>query len=200
MEYVMAIVAYPIAWREWTKEKSKPFLLRIPRWIKPNHISYLRILLTFPICYFLFVDRIICLAFFLYLIACITDFLDGALAEVRNERTAWGKILDPIADKTLKGAIFLFLIYTVFSQWPVFKVVLWTNIGIDIVTATSALAVSCWKKDFSGANKYGKVKFGCQCAGVFLVMFQCITLAFAALSLSAILGVCSAVEHLKNLS
>ncbi|HRZ95157.1 MAG TPA: CDP-alcohol phosphatidyltransferase family protein [Candidatus Moranbacteria bacterium] len=200
MEYVMAIVAYPIAWREWAKEKSKPFLLCFPRWITPNLISYFRILLTAPICYFLFIDQVFVLAFCLYVIACITDFLDGALAEVKNMKTAWGKILDPIADKILKGTIFTFLIYTVFSQWAVFQVVLWANIGTDVITAVSALAVSCWKKDFAGANKYGKVKFGCQCAGVFSVMFQCVTLAFIALSLSAILGVCSAIKHLRNLS
>jgi phosphatidylglycerophosphate synthase len=200
MQYVMALVMWPMFWRDWAKEKSKPFLCWIPPWIKPNHLSYSRILLTFPICYFLFIYRIIILAFFLYIIACATDFLDGALAEVRNERTAWGKILDPIADKVLKGSIFLFLIYMMFSQWPIFKVVLWANIGLDGVTAIVALAVSCWKKDFAGANKFGKIKFGCQCAGVFFIMFQCIKLAFIALSLSAIFAVCSAVKHLQNLS
>jgi CDP-diacylglycerol---glycerol-3-phosphate 3-phosphatidyltransferase len=200
MQYVMAIVMWPMSWRDWAKERSRPFLLWLPLWIKPNHLSYSRILLTVPICYFLFINRILILAFFLYAIACVTDFLDGALAEVRNERTAWGKILDPIADKVLKGSIFLFLIYVVFSQWPIFKMVLWANIGIDAATAVTALAVSCWKRDFAGANRFGKIKFGCQCAGVFFIMFQCINLAFVALALSAALGVRSAVKHLQTLS
>ncbi|MGQ0767017.1 MAG: CDP-alcohol phosphatidyltransferase family protein [Gemmatimonadota bacterium] len=40
-------------------------------------------------------------AWFLYLAAAITDYFDGKLARDRNLVTNFGKLLDPIADKTL---------------------------------------------------------------------------------------------------
>ena len=37
----------------------------------------------------------------LFIIAAITDYLDGYLARSRNELSAFGRLLDPIADKLL---------------------------------------------------------------------------------------------------
>lgn len=37
----------------------------------------------------------------LFIVACITDYLDGYLARSRNELSAFGRLLDPIADKLL---------------------------------------------------------------------------------------------------
>ena len=41
------------------------------------------------------------LAAVLFLVASITDYLDGYLARARNETSAFGRLLDPIADKLL---------------------------------------------------------------------------------------------------
>ena len=41
------------------------------------------------------------LAAVLFIIASITDYLDGYLARARNETSAFGRLLDPIADKLL---------------------------------------------------------------------------------------------------
>ena len=41
------------------------------------------------------------LAAVLFIIAAITDYLDGYLARSRNETSAFGRLLDPIADKLL---------------------------------------------------------------------------------------------------
>lgn len=40
-------------------------------------------------------------AFAVFLAASLTDYLDGRLARQRNEVTSIGKLMDPIADKTL---------------------------------------------------------------------------------------------------
>ncbi|MBP1532311.1 MAG: CDP-alcohol phosphatidyltransferase family protein, partial [Alphaproteobacteria bacterium] len=37
----------------------------------------------------------------LFVAASITDYLDGYLARARNETSAFGRLLDPIADKLL---------------------------------------------------------------------------------------------------
>ena len=51
----------------------------------------------------------------LFIIASLTDFLDGYLARSRNEITTFGKFLDPIADKILVLTALLFILK--FPYW-----------------------------------------------------------------------------------
>ncbi len=46
-----------------------------------------------------------------YVIACITDWLDGYLARVWDQQSMLGRMLDPIADKLLVGTTLLMLAY-----------------------------------------------------------------------------------------
>ncbi len=48
----------------------------------------------------------------LFALAGITDYMDGYLARHLNQLSAFGRVLDPIADKLLVGAILLMLAYT----------------------------------------------------------------------------------------
>lgn len=50
------------------------------------------------------------LAFLLFAAACITDFLDGYMARRRRQLSAFGRFLDPIADKLLVAAVLLMLV------------------------------------------------------------------------------------------
>ena len=52
--------------------------------------------------------RIIALAIFI--VAGITDFLDGYLARALSQQSALGRMLDPIADKLLVAAVLLMLV------------------------------------------------------------------------------------------
>ena len=46
----------------------------------------------------------------IFLVAAVTDFLDGWLARRRNQTTKLGALLDPIADKLLMSAAFISLV------------------------------------------------------------------------------------------
>ena len=58
----------------------------------------------------------------LFLIASLTDFLDGNMARLLNEQTFLGACLDPIADKILLVPCFMTL---AFIKTPLFSIPLW---------------------------------------------------------------------------
>src|SRR5690606_18063772 len=60
-------------------------------------------------------------AFYAYLIAALTDFLDGYLARKLNAESKWGAILDPIADKILVCGTILGL-FAITPADPIFAV------------------------------------------------------------------------------
>ena len=78
----------------------------------PNVLTYLRILAVPAV--------VLCLmaidgtggrwwALVVYVVACLTDWLDGFLARVWHQQSALGRMLDPIADKLLVGTTLLML-------------------------------------------------------------------------------------------
>jgi len=69
-------------------------------WTIPNILTIIRILLT-PIFVMAYTSENFNLAWILFLIAGLTDALDGFLARIWNQRTQLGAMLDPLADKTL---------------------------------------------------------------------------------------------------
>ena len=73
----------------------------------PNLLSIIRIALVYPVLNNIFLGQFI-LSIIFFLIASITDALDGFLARRMNWQTNLGKILDPVADKLLlSGTIFI---------------------------------------------------------------------------------------------
>jgi len=53
-------------------------------------------------------------AFWLFIVAAVSDFLDGYLARKYNQVTAFGRILDPFVDKVLVGGAFVLFLGTGF--------------------------------------------------------------------------------------
>jgi cardiolipin synthase len=76
----------------------------------PNGLTILRILVA-PVISILLVYRFWRLALTVFLLAGITDALDGFFARSRAQRTDLGMILDPLADKLLLFAAFMTLVY-----------------------------------------------------------------------------------------
>lgn len=65
------------------------------------------------------------LAFAIFTIACITDWLDGYLARIWQQQSNLGRMLDPIADKLLVGATLMMLVYTrAIDGWSIWAAII----------------------------------------------------------------------------
>jgi len=84
---------------------------RTPLTSVPNLITYGRILLVPVIVYLLMTGDITLrlIALVLYVLAALSDWLDGYLARRWNQGSPLGQMLDPIADKLLVGALIVTL-------------------------------------------------------------------------------------------
>jgi len=78
-----------------------------------NRITVFRIFLVPLIVFFLLYSSkyyMHLIAAFIFLIASLTDLIDGYIARYRNEVTNFGKLLDPIADKLLTSSALISLV------------------------------------------------------------------------------------------
>lgn len=91
-------------------------------WTASNAVSLLRLVLTAPIVWLLLHDRNV-EAVIVSLVAAVTDWVDGRLARATYTVSEWGKILDPIADKVLVGAVVVvMLLQQIMPAWFVMSV------------------------------------------------------------------------------
>lgn len=74
-----------------------------------NSLSIFRLILTLPLAYSLWNDKLIWVLV-IAIVASISDFLDGFFARKLNQITELGKILDPVADKTIVSVAGLILL------------------------------------------------------------------------------------------
>lgn len=81
-------------------------------WVTPNQLTIGRILAIPVVVYLIYLGGPVAntLAWLLFTIAGVTDYLDGDLARSRGEVTLLGRMLDPIADKMLISASLIMLV------------------------------------------------------------------------------------------
>jgi len=88
----------------------------------PNFLTLSRFVLAIVFLVFLFIDGLgfKVAAFATFALACLTDYWDGIWARKHNQITAFGQILDPIADKFLTFSAFLaFVNMRILPAWVV---------------------------------------------------------------------------------
>lgn len=95
----------------------------------PNAISVSRIILIAPILWCLY-QGYFNWAVYLFVIAGITDALDGYLAKRFNCESRLGTILDPVADKLLLVFTMLMLAYLGLLPWWLFALVMIRDVWI----------------------------------------------------------------------
>ena len=103
-------------------------------------------------------------AWFAFAVASVTDRVDGELARRRGLVTDFGKIADPIADKTLIGAALVGLSLLDELAWWVTVVVLAREVGITL------LRFFVIRHGVLPASRGGKVKTLLQAVGIGLLV------------------------------
>lgn len=104
----------------------------------PNALTLLRILLVPVLAWLLLVDggddiTYRMLAFAVFVIACVTDRIDGNIARSRGLVTDFGKIADPIADKLLLGTVLVVFSALGDIPWWVTVVILGRELGVTLL-------------------------------------------------------------------
>ena len=102
----------------------------------PNAITVLRILIT-PIFVILLLRDLNGLALLVFVLAGVSDGLDGLIARMFNQRSDLGAVLDPIADKLLLSAAYISL--GVLRDIPGWLVVVVISRDVLIVTGIAVL-------------------------------------------------------------
>lgn len=118
-----------------------------------NKITMIRVFLV-PIFMVLFmIDSTVChyAALGVFILASVTDAIDGHVARKYNQITTFGKFVDPLADKVLTTAAFLILMYYGhMSVWAVMIVLVreFMVAGVRLVAAGegNVVAASMWGK------------------------------------------------------
>ncbi len=100
----------------------------------PNLLTFLRLCIV-PFLVLAVLDRRFELAFFLFVLAGITDALDVLLARWLQQRTLLGQYLDPVVDKLLLSTLFLVLHHEALISRRVTVLVFARDLGIMVVAA-----------------------------------------------------------------
>lgn len=131
-------------------------------------------------------------AFALFVIASLTDFLDGYIARKYNQISDFGKFLDPLADKLLTiAAMLMFCEWGTFPAWAL-MIVLTREFA---VTGLRLIAVG--KGNVIAAGWSGKVKTAATMVGLCaLMVFPAISwLQWTVVGIIVITTVYSGVEY-----
>lgn len=114
-------------------------------------------------------------ALILFIVASITDMLDGKIARKYNMITSFGKFLDPLADKILVAAAlvcFVELDWT--SAWVVF-IILTREF---VVSGVRLVAAGSDKKVVIPAGWLGKIKTAVTMVAICVILFMHILVGF----------------------
>ena len=125
----------------------------------PNKLSVARVLCIPAIVTLLYFEDPTCrlIAAGLFILGCITDFLDGKIARKHNLVTDFGKFIDPVADKLLVLTTLIMLIHLRMMDAWIVILILCRELAVD-----GLRMVAVTKGKVIAAGPLGKWKTACQ--------------------------------------
>ena len=169
----------------------------------PNFLSTLRILLLVPII-FSYEYGFYVFSLLIFIIAALTDFLDGHLARKNNQTSDLGALLDLLADKIFVSVLLIWMTFHFDSLILLISSILIVSREISISYLRLFIISNSKKISNVKSDKYGKFKTAFQMIGLGVILISPLTSSFifnASLSLiflSALLSWYSFAKYLNK--
>ena len=169
----------------------------------PNMLTLLRVILV-PVFMWALLSGFYVVAIVIFVVASLTDQLDGYLARKNNQVTTFGKLMDPLADKILTISALVCLL-GIGAKYVTSWVVMIIIARELIVTGIRQLAMG--ENTVIAASQWGKAKTVSQMAALIAVMLDLIVplrwgnfeLTFWLVAIAVILTVYSGIDYVvKN--
>lgn len=133
----------------------------------PNKLTVLRLIFVpvFVACFYIKYEYNCYIACAVFVVAYLTDILDGQIARRTNCVSTFGKLMDPIADKALTSAALIMLVaFGMMSPIPAIIIIAreFAISGFRLLAAGKNILIS--------ASKWGKMKTVSQCTAIALIL------------------------------
>jgi len=149
-------------------------------WSLPNILTYVRIILIplFVLVYYLPYQSANIAAMYIFILAAVTDWLDGYFARKLNQFSSFGAFLDPVADKLMVAIALMLLLGDVQAQaltWNryLFIVAIMVIIGREIaISALREWMATIGQRQNVAVSYIGKAKTAAQMTAIPFLLFQ----------------------------
>ena len=128
-----------------------------------------------------------------YVLAILTDYLDGILARRSGKVTAFGKLMDSVADKALISTMFFALVAEgSMAAWMAAVMV------VREFAVTGLRMVALEAEEVIAANRWGKAKMVTQSAAVFILLVGYFQAGYWVMLVATVLTLLSGWSYLKD--
>jgi len=169
-----------------------------------NKITISRIILVPFLISFLFLPGKwgIVISFFIFVLACLSDWVDGYVARKNSQITTMGKIMDPVADKVLVYSMLICFVYLhIVPFWMVIILITRDFLVMALrveVAFRKVILTPTFTAKFKTVLEYGVILFS------FFYMFFSISYSvsflkvaiYLSMSLTLVFAIVSAVQYL----
>ncbi|MCD6574404.1 CDP-diacylglycerol--glycerol-3-phosphate 3-phosphatidyltransferase [Candidatus Aerophobetes bacterium] len=169
-----------------------------------NKITISRIILVPFLISFLFLPGKwgIVISFFIFVLACLSDWVDGYVARKNSQITTMGKIMDPVADKVLVYSMLICFVYLhIVPFWMVIILIARDFLVMALrveVAFRKVILTPTFTAKFKTVLEYGVILFS------FFYMFFSISYSvsflkvaiYLSMSLTLVFAIVSAVQYL----
>ncbi|MFZ5594390.1 MAG: CDP-diacylglycerol--glycerol-3-phosphate 3-phosphatidyltransferase [Pseudomonadota bacterium] len=139
----------------------------------PTLLTWLRIVLipVFVVVFYLPIDSARAWTALIFILAAITDWLDGYLARLLNQTSALGAFLDPVADKLMVAMALVLLVQSDSTPWLAIPA------AIIVCREIAVSALREWMAEIGARARVavsvvGKIKTTAQMFAIILLLFQ----------------------------
>lgn len=160
-----------------------------------NQLTLVRLVAVVPVMAALYIqfpgNRV--LATVLYVAAILTDYLDGILARRSGKVTAFGKLMDSVADKAIITSMFFALVAE--GSMPAWMAAIMV---VREFAVTGLRMVALEAGEVIAANRWGKAKMNSQSLAILILLLGYSQVGYWVMFVATILTLLSGWSYLKD--